>query len=362
MALSVTNSIPIITPAYSPMEFVMSSPGCDYMELDVYIGDASKGQDEGTKRTIRIISTSVVADIQNIVQPFFSSDASAHVNLKRIDIKAHSITSGVDTSVWVDNFYVFNGVQNNGTFDPSMYIMNDSHTEAKFMNNMPRFNNIHWGDEDSKLYFFQGTFTNSTGTYDASTVGFDVYVDGSAALNYQFPNSTTPDIKVLNASPLALNSLISGLVISSSNLKYKIVPENNTVDTYSKTFYIKPIDERYVPKRVAYIDSMGCIDYFNFDLAKVNTVNITKNIFNNNGTFKTYNNKISDSYTITSNWITDEESEALKDLWYSPSVMVDGKYAITSNRNVQILKRKEVKLVNYTVDYELANEFKTQIF
>jgi len=52
---------------------------------------------------------------------------------------------------------------------------------------------------------------------------------------------------------------------------------------------------------------------------------------------------------------------ALKDLWYSPSVMVDGQYAVISNKQVKIQKRKDVKLINYEMDYELSNEYRVQI-
>ena len=360
MSLSISSSIPIITPVYAPLEVTIANSGCDYLELDIYVGDSSKGQYEGTKRTLRIINDSAVADIQNIVQPFFESDASGVVELKRIDIRGRSWLNDVSTQLYLDNYYVFNGVAHE-TFDPSTYVM-DENGNAQFLNRWDAPINIHWGDNDTKMYFFQGTFTNSTGSYAANAPSFRIKKDGVLSAGYQFSSDTTPRIKEFNISPSSLNSLIPGLSITSATKTYTVDPSQNTGNFGIKTVNIYSKDERYIPKRIAWVDSFGCIDYFNFDLAQTNTVNVTRNIFNNNGVFKSFNNKVVDSYSITSNWISEDESEALKDLWYSPSTMIDGKYVILSNKTVQVLKRRDVKLINYAVDYEMSNEYKVQIF
>ena len=51
----------------------------------------------------------------------------------------------------------------------------------------------------------------------------------------------------------------------------------------------------------------------------------------------------------------------LKDLWYSPSVMIDGKYVLILTKSMKILNRREVKLINYTVEYQYASEYKVQV-
>ena len=359
MSLTVSTTIPIITPIYTPLEFVMSSPGADYMELDIYVGDASKAQYAGTKRTIRLITTSTTVDVQGIIQPFFSSDASAALNLKRMDIHAHSITSGVDTSAYVDCYWLFNGCKRD-SWDPSTYIL-DNVGLAKFMNNWNAPINIHWGDNNSKLYMFAGTFTNSTGSYVANAPVIRVKKDGALSSGYAFASSATPRLNTLNIGPTSLNTLISGLDISSNTLSYTIDPSQNTTSFGLMTVNIIPDDDRYTYKRISYVDSMGCINYINFDLLQTNTITNSKQTYMNNGTYRQYNNIVSDAYTLTSNWITETESLSLKDLWFSPSVMIDGKYVLLQNKTVNIQTRRGVKLINYTVEYQAANEFKVQI-
>jgi len=359
MALTITNTIPIITPVYTPLEFTMSSPGCDYMELDVYIGDANKTAYQGTKRTIRIVSTSVVADIQGIVQPFFTSDASGTVQLFRVDVLGRTVTGGSVTEGYVDCWWVFNGCKRD-TWDPTQFIM-DGSGDAKFLNVWSTPIDIHWGQEP-KLYFFQGTFTNNTGSYVANGPSFRVQADGAWSKGLQFNTVSTPQIREWNVGAAALNASIAGLNITTSTKSYTIDPSQNTGSFGLKTINIVPKDERYTPQRVAFIDSYGCKEYVNFDLVKTNTVSIKRQTFNNNGILKQYNNQVEDQYTITSNWITEEQSTSLKDLWYSPSVMVGNDYVIIQNKTVNIETRRGSKLINYTAEYQKSFDYKVQIY
>jgi len=356
MALIITTTIPLITPVYTPLEFVMTSPGCDYMELDVYVGDSSKGQYDGTKRTIRIVSTSVTADIQGIVQPFFRSDASGTVELKRIDVVGRTVTAGTPSETYVDCYWVFNGCKRD-SWNFTNFMMNASFN-GQFLNNWDAPINIHKQDKDSKLYFFHGLFGNTaSGSYDVSKIYFKTTTNGVPSAGFSTLWNNSPRIYTLPADP----SSLTGLTFNSNTTSYTIDPSRNTTNIGLKTFNITAQDERYTPKRVQWVDSMGCINGFNFDLLQTNSVEMKKDIFNNNGTFKQYNNKVTDSYTLTSNWITEKESLALKDLWYSPSVMIDGQYVIIQNKSMDIKTRREVKLINYTLEYQKSNDYKVQI-
>lgn len=363
MALTITTNVPIINPAYSKegMNFVMSSPGADYMELDIYIGDASKGTYEGTKRTERLNGTSLTVDIQSYIQPFFTSDASAIPDLKRVDVVGRTITGNSSTNIYVDNYYVFNGVKRtSGVFDASKYIMNGTTDEVKFLNNWNAPINIHPNDKDLDLYFFQGTFTNSTGSYVANAPSFRISKDGVQSAGYAFSSNTTPIIKHFNICPSTLNTLIPGLNIDANTKYYTIDPSQNTTDSNAKTVNIVAADPRYPAKRVKWVDSMGCINIFNFDKVKTNTIAPSRSTFNNNGTLKSYNIKVSDNYSVTSNWMLESESLYLKDLFTSSSIMVDGEYVIPKNEDTQILERVTNKLINYTFTYQLADDYLVQ--
>ena len=360
MALTITTTIPIINPVYTPLEFTISSPGADYMELDIYIGDSSKGQYEGTKRTQRINDTSRVVDIQNVIQPFFTTDASATIELKRIDVVGRSWLNNVSTWEYDDKYYIFNGINRNN-WDPSIYIMNGE-GDAKFLNEWDTDINIHWGNENTKLYFFQGTFENSTGSYVANAPSFKVTRDSNTCAGYTFASSTTPIIREFNIGPTNLNNIIPDLSINENTSIYTINPSDNSTNYGLKTINITNKSNRCEPKRLSWVDTFGCIESFNFDLIGTNTINVSRNKFNNNGTLKTYNNKIVDNYSMTSNWITEDAADNLKSAWHSQSTIVDGEYIIINNKSIPILRRREDRLINYIIDYEAAVEYITQIF
>lgn len=360
MGFIVTTNIPIINPAYSAMEFVINASSADYMNLDIYVGDSSKANwNDGELRTLTLLGNSATVDIQGIVQSFFTSDASAYVELKRIDIKGHYFLNGVDTSIYVDKYYVFNGIDR-GDWKPYNYIF-DGSVNADFLNRWDAPINIHANDKNVNLYFFHGIFENSTGKYDVSTAQFEIIYNGKTK-NYTTTLDAVPSIYKLNIDPSNLNSLVADLSINNNTCAtYTIDPSRNTLGTYKKTINIVSQDNRYTPKRVTWIDSMGCINSFNFDLVQENEINVDKQTYWNNGTLRQFNNKVEDTYTIISNWITEEESLALKDLWHAPSVIIDGEYAIINTKKIEIKKRRTDRLINYTLEYTLAKQYLVQI-
>lgn len=359
--LTITSTLPLITPVYNKMEFSMvANYSVDYMALYVYIGDASKGKYEGDLRILELTSNVETVDIQGLIQPFFESDANEDPILKRIDVHGHSYLNDVDVSVYVNNYYVFNGV-NQGNYSAGNYVLNGSVNTSKFLNNYNAPIDIHYNDTGNKLYFFTGNYANSTGAYTLPQVQLKVSKDGGTKRPYVTVSSTVPKIYALPIDIASLNSLIPTLGIDANTLYYTIDISKNTAGVNSQVVNIVPVDERYSPIRVQWIDQNGCINYFNFDLLQTNTVEIDKQSYLNNGTYKIFNTKVADIYTITTNWITEEQSLGLKDLWYSPSVMIDGKYALILTKSMKILNRREVKLINYTVEYQYASEYKVQV-
>lgn len=361
MGFLVNSTMPLISPRYSDMEFTLEASSANYLTLELYIGDASKANwNDGDLRTLTLLGSSATnVDIQGVVQPFFSSDASAYVELKRVDVKAHYFLNSVDTSVYVDKYYVFNGVDR-PSFKAYNYIF-DGSVNADFLNRWNSPINIHPDDKNVNLYFFHGIFENSTGRYDVSTASFEI-IYGSKVKNYKTTEDIVPSIYKLNIDPSNLNSLVADLSINNNTLAtYTVDPSRNSSSIYKKTVNIVAQDNRYTSKRVTWVDSMGCINSFNFDLVQENEINVDKDTYWNNGTLKQYNNYVEDVYTITSNWVTEAESLALKDLWYSPSIIIDGEYAIIQNKKTEIKKRRTDRLINYTIEYILSNEYLVQI-
>jgi len=239
-------------------------------------------------------------------------------------------------------------------------MMDCSVHDVKFLNNYNADINILYEISNPRLYLFRGIFGNSKGEYQCSFPTFNVVVDGSTFVLDFWSTTGYAEIIPFPVDPSSLIAL--GVDKLNANTKsFTINPSQNTGNTWMKTINFISEDERFPSHKVSWIDSIGCINSFVFTLAKTNSVDITRGTFNNNGVLRQYNTQCKDKYTLTSNWITEKESLALKDLWYSPSVMVDGQYAVISNKQVKIQKRKDVKLINYEMDYELSNEYRVQI-
>jgi len=365
-----SSDLSLINPVYSPIEFILNATvngsTADYMELGVWIGDASKGRYEGSKRSLRFLGDYTEVNIENICQPFFESDASKSSSLNwshkvlRMDVVGYKYLNDVETSLYLTNYYLFNGVMSG--FKDYEYIF-DGSVNAKFLNNWNAPIDLHSKDIFN-LYFFRGHFKNAFKTYDASSFSLRIYKNGIKTRGIKIAHQPIPQILRFPVDASGIDGSVANYTLGKI---YTIDISSNTSTLYKKTFNIVDEDPSYDYVTLNWIDRHGCMNSFNFDLIKTNTVEVDKLIYFNNKVQKAFNTTVKDRYSITSGWVTEEQSEYLKDLWYSPAVSLTEKGTpfnsrpiILLNKSIEIKKRKTYNLINYTCEYEISDEYVVQ--
>ncbi len=152
---------------------------------------------------------------------------------------------------------------------------------------------------------------------------------------------------------------------------------NTSASWESFTFNKQDPNCGYSSKRFAFINNYGVFDYFNFTLATNETVALDRGLYKQNfvdystttnavpynrerrGTNSYYTN-ISENFQVYSDWLTQEQSDWLGQLFYSPNVfvqeglfwlpiiLIDTQFQVRTNPRTQ-------KNFQYVVNYTLAN-------
>lgn len=281
-----------------------------------------------------------VFNARSILESYFESTIGVHdasvsfdvAQLVNYYIVIESVCSGVTLATTDSVFYTFNGCEHQGeTFDASAnYFMKlVPGVQKKMLNTWGTERNIHQGDSPF-LQYFDGWFYSTIAAYGypktetAYLRVLDHKLNGTdVSLNMPLGNfSTYGKIASINVGASSIKRMSANAIDISTNTEYYTIALldatlNQMSETYKYTFTDtdRRFDQYY---RINYVDHMGATEAFNFDLANENDINISKDIFKNNGTKRIYNTSIEDQYTVTSNWVTPSESLKLKDLWYTP--------------------------------------------
>ena len=171
-----------------------------------------------------------------------------------------------------------------------------------------------------------------------------------------------PSILSMNIGPTALNAA-SSIAIDSSTTKYTI--QESTGDSLLYTINIAPEDTRFPDYyRIFYVGDYGETEAFNFDLVPTNTIQISKTSFVNDRIKRSFGTTVNDNYMVTSNWICENTSQSLKELWSSPltNLYKDGLYIpiLLNETSKTIYNRHNVKPINYTLSFTYAEEYTIQ--
>lgn len=180
---------------------------------------------------------------------------------------------------------------------------------------------------DETLYgdiFFKLNLYDVNGTHMAP---YDINITSTPSIQNQYRRY---DLPVGMA-----NFLESGLIGSASNVGYYNITAVNLVDPVIKAskFYkivdnCSPYEKNY---RIAFLNRDGGFDYFNFNYKSTNSLSVNKTEFKK---VLDWNYNIGDrqdtvlaqqaneSYIISSDWITEKESNILKELITSPEVYI----------------------------------------
>lgn len=149
-----------------------------------------------------------------------------------------------------------------------------------------------------------------------------------------------------------------------------------------QTFCIENRCSRYEDIQLVFMDKLGSFIPFHFDLVNRHTKNIERVNYqqdygkyapaSNNWKYNSWDRgtssldtKVTERYQITSNWVTQQQSDLLVDLIESPEVYwfkEDGT-VVAINITDSSVERKQIindQLINYTINFELANKNRQQ--
>jgi len=366
MSVSIINQPEIIQPVYSIQEYNLydsANSGVEdlYYRLIVNI--------EGETRQIEQypdVNGECKIDVQSILQSFFESNILTHSDfivynysgLLSYDVSAYSIANGTTYTIGGDTKYIFNGIDKyNRSFDLSTYIWDGG--ESEFLTNWSSSRDIHLED-DVYVQFLSGTFGSITSSINSIKVK-KYNKDGTT--NYRSISlsfGTTPRIISVNIGPTSLNNTLTGIAIDENVNYYEITADGGNSLTYK--INIKSKDSRYDKyHRIYYVGDYGETEAFNFDLTDANSLTIKRTTYKNDNILKTFGTSAQDKYEVYSNWMCEETSKALKELWTSPKteLYLDDIYIpiILNESSKRILNRKNVPLINYKVSYTYAESY-----
>lgn len=166
---------------------------------------------------------------------------------------------------------------------------------------------------------------------------------------------------VPSSSTFILTLNFSGIILIAETVRYEILV-NGVV---KHTVYLDGKHPRFDGTRVRYINKNGATDYFNFSLAENEALDIKTNTFTDSeGKQSVYSREAEHRFMAYSDYITEEESKSLRDLWISPQVEVwknnNFQPIILDNKKVKVLRKKESGLIQYVLSYYYSETFNLQ--
>lgn len=343
MAVTLLRQPEYFKPVYSTQEYELYD-SVNYAEEGFYyqIDITYNGEVRSLKQLPNQYNKAVF-DIQTILQSFIESEFASNVDMISINSDLTHLYFVTARSYWNDgsSFYpsvskkFFNGVDRyDRDFNVDDYEFNET-TPGKFLmaKNSPR--DIHIEDN----IILQCLYGQEE-SIDSSMNGITITSypkNGGAPSSYTYDyDMTIPDVHILNinVTPSTINDFAGGLLIHSGTDYYTVQEKNGLSETLRINVVTQ--DERFDRYyRLQYIDSLGATEGFNFNMVPENNVSISKYTYINGKTRRQFATKVDDKYLVRTDWVSEEESKALKDLWYAPKVALQ-RYPVALNDDDEI--------------------------
>jgi hypothetical protein len=289
-----------------------------------------------------------------------------------------------------------------GTTTTPHYLKNQAlyNGVGKFLTYAPTGVTISTDDNHTLSCFnFNTTDTGDVNVEKATRINIKAYQTSGGTISsvYQFAANagTTTPYRLLhfpsgpkNLNAMQFSALISGNyppINTSTDYKYEVSLQNSAADFISekRTFTFQDCS-KYDQVRLMWLNRLGGWDYYNFTLVSRTTINSEKATFKKNLPISYYyGTTVADRETtvintnniktkkVTSNWVTDEESDWLEELWTSNEVyeiIDDPVYlgvktqvpVVITTTSQEIKKRINDQIYNYEVEFKYASEVNTQ--
>lgn len=172
---------------------------------------------------------------------------------------------------------------------------------------------------------------------------------------------------------IRLWNIVPGVALSSSTL-------NVAISEY-KEFQLQECS-KYDTVRLMFLNRLGAFDYFNFNKVSRTTQNADRTTFKKNLPISYYygtsvydrettvlNTMVNKTVTVTSNWVDDDTSNWLEELWSSPEVYecqtddfgnLIWVPVVIETSSQEIKKRINDQIYNYTLQYKYASPTNVQ--
>ena len=363
---------------YAKIHFGSTPPFIVGDILTIGTGGGGGSYDGEHEVTIIDSATTVILDV-----PFIATEVGTAV-------LTSGATSIMDDVATVTEKFAYNSVIDwidYNSFDSTVYIP-DSASPCPFLTNLDnnhtvllddRINfNIYNEDDNEAMYLL---VTSATGQLRIT----NNFVDSTNASMF-LSIGVAPD-DILNHTG-SLQTVVSGVaaLIDSNTTSYTVQLQNATFQTTSEvfTFKVKSKCTPYENYKLIYLNKSGSYSTFNFELGSKEKFNATKKNFKanygsvttvgENDSFgwnsfdrgsSTYATSVSNTYQITSDYMTESDGNKIKDLIHSPDVYHLSNDGILRAINVldtsvSVKTRLIDKLINYSIAFTYATKNSTQ--
>jgi hypothetical protein len=406
MAITINQEPAKFTPAYNENWFVATTTNQAQANFKfvvdiVFLGDVSYTR--RIKRNIYPGSTNkLVIDVHRIIENYLTHDidlATDEVELNANSWKGYIIRVGEEygtTPTVYPNLAQSNIILAwNAVQDFEQFVTYSSGTcllgssGSTFLTNSPAEQKVST-DEKGWLYMIQNpngqTFTQAeVKTYNGNTLVQTVLVNNP----YNAPASSGECFLRMPAAPASLNLITGGNlnagsqpIIDSNITSYTIrtldtgIPNGSSSET--KTFKIVSNCTAYTKYRLHFLNRLGGFDSFSFIKGSQIVDTINKQMYKKpKGTLTgssfgydisdrlttQYQTEVKTAYQINSDWITDEESEWLRELLSSPIIFweKDGELLAVNITDVQYQSKKAVTDMTFNLTVTFETSYTTQL-
>ena len=368
ISLAFVSTPELIVPVYNDVIYVITS------DMDVADKESRFEITVTVNGVDRFFSVSpesgggLTINISKILQQFITSELVPRSGLFGVNtdqmlsyvffIKAmNSTSSGTQTTDLTR--YFFNGAtQDFEAFDFNDYLMNPT-TPGKLLNGYVAPIKTRLTDNLS-IQLFEVTFDSITYYYITDITVVVYYKNGDTLISNIFllGFGGLAGVTTLDISPIRITNL-TGFTIDSTVEKYTI--EGTTGEFEVVTVQLVEQDVRFNNVvRLAYINHLGATNYIGFNLGFSEDLGIKKETYQNNNSEKVFDSEVRQSMSLISDYMTEEESIFMQDLWVSPLIEdQDGRNVILDVKKITIKRKRNDGLISYTIPFTYSKTYRS---
>ena len=360
ISLAFVSTPELIVPVYNDVIYVITS------DMDVADKESRFEITVTVNGVDRFFSVSpefgggLTINISKILQQFITSElvlqtGSYEINTNQLLSYVFSVKAinSTDFTILTDlTRYFFNGAtQDFEAFDFNDYLMNPT-TPGKLLNG-----------------YVAPIKTRLTDDLSIQLLQLDIYYITNITVNIYYKNgdilTSTVNLAMINTgvfaliiSPLSIASL-TGETIDLTVEKYTI--EGAYDEFEAVTVQLVEQDVRFNNVvRLAYINHLGATNYIGFNLGFSENLGIKKETYQNNNSEKVFDSEVRQSMSLISDYMTEEESIFMQDLWVSPLIEdQDGRNVILDVKKITIKRKRNDGLISYTIPFTYSKTYRS---